>query len=428
MGKQFAVLHCEKGGKGNAGGLGYHIDRIKGYEHMFDNADPERTHLNKEYCKKEFAKITLQQAINKRIDEGYKAKRLIRSDAVKFLENLFTGSHEQMMKIFADEHLKNEWIKANYIFACKEFGEDNIVRFTLHLDEKTPHIHCVTVPLTRDGRLSAREVYGNSTAYRKRQDRYAEAMKPFGLERGKSNKITGAKHIPAKEYNKLVAQEVKEVDFKPVKTFGFINGKKTVEKAKNSLKNAQLEVAETKAETKAKLKQTQRQNEYFLNALKEHKWEEITEENKRLRDEFLEMSEKHTKTLQDALKYLKEIEKLRKEIEEEREQGKELGKMYDELCEVVEKLKSKERSFLKQWGEDKEELRLAKKEIEKLNNNDHFADRYLKAKEDLEYAKNDIRRLVFKNSEDLKQRLIRKYGLDRNENDNRNENQYRRGI
>ena len=61
----------------------------------------------------------------------------------------------------------------------------NIVRFTVHRDEKTMHIHAVTVPITQDGRLSAKEIMGNRKEMQNRQDRYADHMKNFGLERGK---------------------------------------------------------------------------------------------------------------------------------------------------------------------------------------------------------------------------------------------------
>ncbi|RYY20022.1 MAG: hypothetical protein EOP41_09360, partial [Sphingobacteriaceae bacterium] len=54
----------------------------------------------------------------------------------------------------------------------------------LHLDEKTPHIHAIVVPLTADGRLSAKELMGNKKNLSLRQDRYGEAMASFGLIRG----------------------------------------------------------------------------------------------------------------------------------------------------------------------------------------------------------------------------------------------------
>ena len=68
----------------------------------------------------------------------------------------------------------------------------------MHRDEKTPHLHAVTVNLTKDGRLSAKEIIGNRKAMQNRQDRYAQAMQSFGLERGVKN--TGIKHEDAKDY------------------------------------------------------------------------------------------------------------------------------------------------------------------------------------------------------------------------------------
>jgi len=57
------------------------------------------------------------------------------------------------------------------------------VSCTLHQDELTPHFHAVVVPLTADGRLSAKDVF-NPKTLRALQTEYAEAMKPFGMERG----------------------------------------------------------------------------------------------------------------------------------------------------------------------------------------------------------------------------------------------------
>jgi predicted solute-binding protein len=64
------------------------------------------------------------------------------------------------------------------------------------------HIHAVTVNLTKDGRLSAKEIIGNKKVMQERQDRYAAAVQKFGLMRGERN--TGIKHEDAKEYYKRI--------------------------------------------------------------------------------------------------------------------------------------------------------------------------------------------------------------------------------
>ena len=183
----YAVYHMEKGNS-SSGGMGNHIDRTEGKEHTYPHADSARKHLNIHFdIHEKRNEIPLHEAIEKRIAEGYKGEKAIRKDAVKYCTHVLTGSHEKMKEIFADKEKSKEWIKENYKFLAKEFGKENIVRFTLHLDEKTPHLHAVTIPLTNDGRLSAKEIIGNKQSMKNFQTRYAAAMEKFGLERGIEN-------------------------------------------------------------------------------------------------------------------------------------------------------------------------------------------------------------------------------------------------
>lgn len=190
----YAVFHATKG-SGGGSKLGAHIDRDMSQAQTFKSADPERTHLNRDLLDNEYSKMKMADAINSRINGGYKGKKAIRKDAVKFIPMVMTGSPNEMKAIFSDNTKANAWVKKNYDFACKEFGKENIVRVTLHLDEKTPHLHIVAVPLTQDGRLSAKEVFGDVKKLSERQDRYSEAMSEFGLQRG----IKGSKAVHTSE-------------------------------------------------------------------------------------------------------------------------------------------------------------------------------------------------------------------------------------
>jgi len=190
----FAVYHAEKGSI-NANQIGRHIDRNTEAKHTFEHTNKNAD--NYDFTPDKFKNMGLQDAIDLRIKEGYKGKT-IRKDAVKYVTHILTGTHEDMKEIFKDQDKANNWITENYRFISDEFGQDNIVKFTMHLDEKTPHIHVVTVPLTADGRLSAKEMYGDIEKMSKRQDLYAQRMERFGLERG--IKHTGIKHETAKEY------------------------------------------------------------------------------------------------------------------------------------------------------------------------------------------------------------------------------------
>ena len=194
----YAVLHLNKG-SGSGGGLGSHIDRTPGYEHSYENANPELRNKNINFTPNKYTKMDFSDAVNSRIEDGYKSNRKIRTDAVKFCSAILTGSHEEMIRISKDKKKFDEWIKANYKFAAEKWGAENIVRFSLHMDEKTPHIHCAFVPITANGKLSAKEVMGNRVSLRNLQDNYAIKMEVFDLKRGLRG--SKAKHETVQEYH-----------------------------------------------------------------------------------------------------------------------------------------------------------------------------------------------------------------------------------
>lgn len=200
----FAVIHIEKGTAGKAGGLGNHIDRTKNVP----NANPAETKYNARVDLQNSSidsikwtkiknELSLQTRINNRIKEGYKGQTAIRKDAVTHMNVVMTGSHKDMNKIISEKQLV-KWADDNYKFACERFGKENIVEFAIHLDERTPHIHCVAVPITKDGRLSAKEVMGNREKMTDLQEKYAKAMQKYDLSRGiKGSKAT---HDSVQEY------------------------------------------------------------------------------------------------------------------------------------------------------------------------------------------------------------------------------------
>lgn len=200
--KQYAVLHMTKY-KGLVG-IGAHLDR----SYIQHNVDADRVRLNQELSG--LRNLALEQAVEARIAEGYTQSKAIRKNAVKAVGVIMTGSHERMKEIEQDERLFQQWQKENYRFACREFGEKNIVRFVVHRDEKTPHIHCVFVPITAEGGLSAKEYMKGKECMRGYQDRYGEEMEKFGLERGLPKEITQAVHIPTSVYYRDVNLRVRE--------------------------------------------------------------------------------------------------------------------------------------------------------------------------------------------------------------------------
>lgn len=108
------------------------------------------------------------------------------------------GTYEEAMK------RTGAWIGAACAFARKMWGENRIVSMVLHLDEFTPHIHVVLLPLIekiykrwpergKTWALEARTISGPGM-YQRVHDGYAQAMQSFGLARGKSG--SRAKYRP----------------------------------------------------------------------------------------------------------------------------------------------------------------------------------------------------------------------------------------
>lgn len=114
----------------------------------------------------------------------------------------------------------DRWAKDIYDFCCREFGEENVVSFIVHLDELNPHAHAVIVPITKDGRLSAKDMFGGNdmnqarTRMRELHSRLAEVNEKYGLERGDDITITGAKHKSTETYRRELADEFRTFQMK----------------------------------------------------------------------------------------------------------------------------------------------------------------------------------------------------------------------
>ena len=222
---QYAVCHIQRGNS-NGSGLSTHIERQtkSGKPFIPQNADPSRTHLNRELLSFPDGIKDRNDAIKNRLANAG-LKRKIGKNQTTHLCAILSGSHDQMMKIQQEGRL-SEWINANVRWLKDTFGEDNLVSCVLHMDEKTPHLHATIIPIVtterkrreREGekkyrttkggpRLSADDVMHRSMLT-KYQNSYGEAMKGFGLERGIVGSI--AKHVSNSTYYKQKMESIQE--------------------------------------------------------------------------------------------------------------------------------------------------------------------------------------------------------------------------
>jgi gas vesicle protein len=153
------------------------------------NWDPMRSHRNR---------ISTDTPPGKSIAEVVMAKigkQTIRKNAVLAVEILQTFSPEMSGKIDIPE-----WRKENRRFREKEFPGMEVFSI-FHDDETTPHEQTIIVPLhgtTKEGqpKLNCRGLFGGKAMLTARLDRYAAAVRKFGLRRG--IKDSGARQVSLK--------------------------------------------------------------------------------------------------------------------------------------------------------------------------------------------------------------------------------------
>ncbi|MBR6862424.1 MAG: plasmid recombination protein [Acidaminococcaceae bacterium] len=119
-----------------------------------------------------------------------------RKDSVRVVEVLFTASPEFFKGKKPAE--RRAFFEESLNFIKSKQNPETIISAVVHMDEKTPHMHLSFVPLTKDGRLSAKDIVGNRARLQKWQDEYWKYMvkKWPDLERGESATETGRTHIP----------------------------------------------------------------------------------------------------------------------------------------------------------------------------------------------------------------------------------------
>ncbi len=184
-----------------------HNYRQEQHPHSIGNADKEAPHPNREYINHE--KKDYWSLLEARIQEA--GVKRVRSDSVRGMEVILTGSPEGFVRGQdgrAADYSKSKWAQDNLNFLKEQFGAKNIVSFTLHQDEKTPHIHAVLAPITDKNTLSADQLF-NPKSLRQLQTEYAQAMAPHGFERGVEH--SQAKHDPMQRLYGLEAQHAQRV-------------------------------------------------------------------------------------------------------------------------------------------------------------------------------------------------------------------------
>ena len=198
----YAILRFAKHKGGASKALSAHHERTKDSYASNPDIDLSRTAQN-------FHLVTPRWSYEQEIKHRIRtAGCRVRKDSVKFVDTLVTVSPE-----FAKAHEAEmpEYFRRAFDFLKERVGEENIFSAVVHMDETTPHMHLCFVPLTRDKRLSAKEILGNKKSMiRWQNDFYACMAERWPeLERGTPAVETKRRHLTPQWYKKVTAMDAK---------------------------------------------------------------------------------------------------------------------------------------------------------------------------------------------------------------------------
>ena len=243
---QYAILRFAKYKGPTISRIEAHNERTK--EFYASNPDI-KTELSKYNVHLVHPKGKYRTEADKMIREaGCKARK----DSVRMVETLITASPE----FFAGK--KPGEVRAFFEYALEflktKQAAETIVSAVVHVDEKTPHMHLCFVPITADGRLSAKDIVGNRKKLTQWQDEYWSYMvkKYPDLERGESASETGRTHLPPRIFKQATKMHRLEQKLRELlSSINPMNAKRVREEILKILDDYIPGVAELMTKTKA---------------------------------------------------------------------------------------------------------------------------------------------------------------------------------
>jgi hypothetical protein len=161
------------------------------------SADTKMTPKNQAWGAGKSASQAVGDKVKQVIDDAQKVSgRKFRSDSVKAIEYLMTASPEFWKSATRLE--KNGYMNKCRSWLEEKHGKGCVVAEWLHVDESSPHLHAIIVPL-KDGVLNAKAFLGGKSRLRDLQTDFAKSCgEPFGLSRGLEG--SGAKYVKATDW------------------------------------------------------------------------------------------------------------------------------------------------------------------------------------------------------------------------------------
>lgn len=173
----YAVVHMMKIKSGAVGGIQSHNNR----EHepkTNPDVDMSRSEDNYDLISCDNYKRSIKEKLSNLVESS----RAVRKDAVVVYNFIVTSDNETMNALGADR--QREFFQDSVKWFSDRYGADRVLNATVHMDEATPHLHIGVMPITQDGRLSAKAIF-TKTEMKAIQTEFARDVgEKYGLERG----------------------------------------------------------------------------------------------------------------------------------------------------------------------------------------------------------------------------------------------------
>lgn len=173
----YAVVHMMKIKSGAVGGIQSHNNR----EHEpKTNPDVDMSRSEDNYDL--ISCGNYKRSIKEKLSNLVESSRAVRKDAVVVCNFIVTSDNETMDALGADR--QREFFQDSVKWFSDRYGADRVLNATVHMDETTPHLHIGVMPITQDGRLSAKAIF-TKTEMKAIQTEFARDVgEKYGLERG----------------------------------------------------------------------------------------------------------------------------------------------------------------------------------------------------------------------------------------------------
>lgn len=274
---------------------------------MPENADPTKQNKTIVALKYKSFVDAYNEKVNNALNNG--DMKYVRSDAVKAVEVVATFTNP----VYTQEDL-DKWTKETTEFTAKNFGGmDNIISAELHMDELSPHIHYVIIPM-KDNRLNCKGYIDGPTSLSNLQDKYAEEVgQKYGLQRGKryktyrkaANKYTTISNFKAATIGKAVidAEEITEPKKDELRDNGDIIPELYIPRIKNEIEQSNFAHLKEKNAISNEVNEQESDLISYYMQLQDELRRQYEQKEKEAKDE-------QEKAKNKRLEYIKKIEQL----------------------------------------------------------------------------------------------------------------------